>query len=440
MRKVTPIVFACGFAGAMFLTCVPASGQDAAIPPRLTFADALQIAEASSPGFRAVRNLVDMARADVREARGRPNPVLAVEGEEYAVFAPERLSFWDGQSLIARIEQEIETAGRRNRRIRVAESGIAVAQSEVEDARRELHLAVGRAYFDLVLAQADRAIVIAVRDEIEQVLELTEARFNAGEVAGTEFRRLGIEYRHFVDQSFEGELAVSNARVALLEMLGAADIQQSFEAVDSLAGFSLRASDGRLIATASGVVTELEMLREEAAFLRPDLRVARYARERAEAEVKLQRAMRIPNVTAGWGYRRDMGEHAMDFAISIPFPFFGNQNPGGVQRADAALQQAIALETAAAATVNRDLQQAVNIVEISAQRVLYIEDYARNSQELRDIIRASYEVGEIALIDFLDVQREFLVTRQVRNRALYNLRIGLLELASAMGFPPAGGS
>lgn len=440
MRKVTPIRFACSLAGAMLLMCIPAAGQDAAIPSRLTFADALQIAETSNPGFRAVRNLVDIARADAREASGRPNPVLAVEGEEYAVFAPERPSFWNGQSLIALIEQEIETVGRRGRRLRVAESGIAVAQSEVEDMRREMHLAVGRAYFDLVLAQAELAMVIALRDEIEQVLELTEARFNAGETAGTEVRRLSIEYRHFADQSFEAELAVSNARVSLLEILGAADLRQSFEAVDSLEEFSLRTPEGHLVATENGLVIGLEMLREEAVARRPDLRAARHARERAEAEVKLQRALRIPNVTAGWGYRRDMGEHAMDFAISIPFPFFGNQNPGGVQRAAAELRQATALESAAAAIVNSDLQRAVNVVEINVQRTLYNEDYARNAQELRDIIRASYEVGEIALIDFLDVQREFLVTRQVLNRTRYNLRIGLLELAAAMGFSPTDGS
>lgn len=423
-----------------FLVATPlAAQQEAAIPEQLTLADALRIAEAGNAEFRAVRNVVDIARADAREAASRPNPAVAVEGEEYAAFDTHRPSFWDGQAVILRFEQELETAGRRGHRIRTADAGVAVARSEIANARRRLHLGVGRVYFDLALAQADRVVATAALEEIEQVIDLTEARFNAGEVAGTELRRLQVERLHFVDQLFTADLAVSNARVALLGLLGAADLQQAVEAADPLPAPPLLGPGGRVIASADGVAVAVENLRTDAVAGRPDLRAARHALERADAEIDRQRALRAPNVTASWGYRRDFGHHSMDFAVSIPVPLFGGLNPGGVQRAEAARRRAAALQDAAETVVDVELQQAVNAVEISAERVQYIEqEYVRSAEEARDLVRASYELGETALIDFLDAQREYRETQRVRNQALYQLRISLVELAAAVGVPPGG--
>ena len=148
-----------------------------------------------------------------------------------------------------------------------------------------------------MIAQADQTTATAALNEIEQVVSLTEARFNAGEVAGTELRRLQVERLHFFDQVLTTELAVSDARVALLNLLGAADLQQLFEATDPLVAPPFRSPDGRLIATADGVVAELKMLQADAASSRPDLLAARRTHERAKAEVDLQRALLKPNVT-----------------------------------------------------------------------------------------------------------------------------------------------
>ena len=425
--------------GSLLLFSVPASGQRVEIPEGLTLADALRIAEAANPNFRASRNLVQIAEADAREASSRPNPEIAVEGEEYSIFGPNLPSFWNGQALIVRMEQEIETAGRRGHRMKAADAGIGVARSEVADELRHLQLEVSKAYFQLVLAQANQTTAGAALKDIERVINLTEARFNAGEVAGTELRRLQVERLHFFDQVLTTELAVSDARVVLLNLLGAADLKQQFEAIDPLEPPPLRSPDGGLIATGEGVTAALNSLRRDAASIRPDLQAARLARERAEAEMELQNALRAPNVTFAWGYRRDFGEHAMDFEVSIPIPIFGSLNPAGVQRAFAERRRAQALERAAKIAIDSELQKAANAVDSSARRVRYIDqEYLRSSRELHDLVQASYHLGETALIDFLDVQREFIVTQQVRNQALYDLRISLIEMAAAVGIPPAG--
>ena len=224
---------------AGLLTTGPAAAQ-AVVPEQLTLAAALRIAEAHSPVFRAARHVVDVARAEARTAGRRPNPMVVIEGEEYAPLASDRGSLWTDQALIVRFQQEIETAGRRRHRIRSADAGVAMARAATADARRRLDLAVGRTYFALALAQADRAVATAALEEIERVIALTEARVAAGEVAGVELRRLDVERLSFVDQVLTTDLAVRTARAALLGLLGAADLDQPVEAADSLQAAPLR--------------------------------------------------------------------------------------------------------------------------------------------------------------------------------------------------------
>ena len=79
---------------AAFLLLSPASAaaQTEAIPRQLTLAAALRIAEARNPAFRAARQGVDVARAEVLAARRGPNPEVAFEGEAYPVFGGRRPS------------------------------------------------------------------------------------------------------------------------------------------------------------------------------------------------------------------------------------------------------------------------------------------------------------------------------------------------------------
>lgn len=424
------------YLGISLVLSLPADAQELPIPRALTLSDAVRLAEARSPRVVAARQLVEMATADLTDASRRPNGALSLEGEAYPLFESPRPSFWDGQALTLRYDQEIETFGRRGLRMEVAEVGIAVASEEIQESRRRLRQEVGRAYFQLVLAQADRDVATVALGELERVIALTQARVNVGEVAGAELRRLQVERLRFVDDVLAAELAARNAQAALLGLMNVEDLSQPVEALDALAAPPLLAPDGRTIATASGVALDPAALREEALALRPGIRVAQLERTRAETETRRQRALRTPNITAGWGYRRHFGTNRMEFGITIPVPIFNSLNPGGVARAEAGRRRADALAQVEARAVEVELQQAVNAVDVSAERVRYIEqEYLLNAQESLDITRVSYELGAANLIDFLDAQRAFRETQQVRNQALYALRVSLIELASAVGLP-----
>lgn len=417
----------------MWTTLVlPAAGlaQPVSIPEKLTLADALRIAAERNPELAAARNRLEVAQADRLTASRRLNPAFTFEsvGRPPATKPPSL----DDHEYVARVDQEIETAGRRRLRTQVAEAAIAVAESQASDARRRLEFDVRRAYFQIVLAKADSEVAGATLDEIDRVITLSRARLAQGETSGAELRRLQVERLRFIDDVFTADLALRNARSALLALLNAPDLGQAVDVVEPLA-----APPGTL--TVAGVTRgaplDIGALRQQAIANRQDLLATIREAGRSETETRLQRALRTPNITLGGGYSHLGGLNTLAFGVTVPLPLF-SRNQGGVARAEAERRLAANWLAATEVAVQLDVQQAVNAVDVNRTRVQYIErEVLKNARESRDIVLASYRLGATDLIDFLDAQRAFRDTLRTFNRALFDERISLFQLEAALGGP-----
>jgi cobalt-zinc-cadmium efflux system outer membrane protein len=343
------------------------------------------------------------------------------------LFDSPRPGFFDGQELTIRFDQEIETGGRRRLRTDAAASAVTVSQLIVRDRLRLLELAVRRAYLQLALAQADAEVARTSLEDIDRVLTVGRERVKVGEAARSEVSRLEVERLRFAEDAFSADLALKNARAALLTLLGSADLTQQVEATDSL----IPATDGPKPAAASLASTVVQFPAESPG--RPDLLAAREDLKRTETETRLQRALRSPNITLGGGYKRDFGTNSVVFGATVPLPLW-NRNQGGVARALA--EQRIA-ESSLAATeldVRLDIQQATNAVDTNRARAEYIErQVLASARESRDVVSESYRLGAADLIDFLDAQRAFRDTLRTYNRALFDYRVSVFELQAARG-------
>jgi cobalt-zinc-cadmium efflux system outer membrane protein len=411
-------------------TVSSAFAQELVVPARLTMEDALRLARERNSTLAAARNAVEIAQADRLTAQVRPNPAVTFESGNYPLFESQRPPFLDNQELTLRFDQELELAGRRRLRTQAADTGVSAAESTFQDQQRRLEFEVRRAYFGVVLAKADVEVAQAALDEIDKVISLNRARFQQGEISGGEVRRVQVERLRFVDDLFNAQLALRNARSSLLALLNAPNLGVEFDVTESL---TTSAAPVPSVAVAASQALDPTELRTQALSQRPDLQAAQRNVQRADTETQLQRALRTPNITLGGGYRRDFGSNAVVFGLTVPLPF-SNRNQGGIARAEAERRQAENLAAATATTVLLDVQQAFNAADVSRARVEYIErEYLAPARESRDIILASYRLGSADLIDFLDAQRAFRDTLRTYNRALYEQRVSLFQLASASG-------
>ncbi len=408
------------------LTATAVYGQDLVIPARLSLEDALRLATERNPSLAAARDNVEVAAAGRIDAGLRPNPAFTFESGSYPLFESPRPSFIGNQEMTLRLDQEIELAGRRRLRTQAAEASVSTAEAGFDDQRRRLDFDVRRAYFAVVLAKADVDVSRAALEEIDRVIGLNRARYEQGEISGGELRRVQVERLKFVDDVFTAQLALKNARSALLALVNAPDLGAEFDVTEPL---NISAAG----AGAAPVPLDPASLRTQALASRPDLVAAQRAVQRADTETSLQRALRTPNITVGGGYRRDFGSDGVVFGVTVPLPF-SNRNQGGIARAEAERRQAANLATATAISVSLDVQQAINAVDVSRARVQYIEgEYLTPARESRDIVLAAYRLGTADLIDFLDAQRAFRDTARTYNRALYDQRVSLFQLSAATG-------
>lgn len=403
------------------------------IPTRLSLHEAVTLAIERNPEITAARAGVDAAQADRLTATRRPNPALSFQSGNYPLFDASRPGYWDNQEFTLRVDQELETAGRRRLRLEVADAGLQVAHLTARERARQVGLEVGRAYLAAVLAQADRTVAQASLDEIDRVIALNRARLEQGEISGAELRRLQVERLRFVEDVFAADLALRNSRGALLALLDAPRLDQPLELTDGLKVAD--ADTARLLGAEPGPGAEPPIL-ARALGARADVLAARQEQTQAETATRLQQALRTPNVTLGGGYRRDFGSEAVVFGVTVPLPLF-NRNQGGIARADAEHRAATARAATIANAARLDVQRALNAWEINGARVAYIErEYLANAREVRDIVLESYRLGVADLIDFLDAQRAFRDTQRTYNRALFDQHVSRFELAAAVGLPP----
>lgn len=422
--------------GVVFVLAVSASATaQSSVPPRLSLAEALRLAEAGNPELRAVRADTDVAAADRLTAALRPNPALSVDSEGYPLFQSSRPAFFSGQTLSFRLDQEIETGGRRGLRIEAADAGRAAAEARYTDAKRQLALAVQRAYWQTALAAADRQTATNVLADIDRTIELSRARATSGEIAGAEVRRLSLERLKFVEDLFAANLALKNSRAALLTLIGASDLSLDVDPLDGLTSVVTVIGDGgtALVPVDPTAALDLPSLRTYALTRRPDVASVERDVQRLDTETRLQRALRSPNITVGGGYERDLGKSAVIFGATIPLPV-ANRNQGQIARATAERGQATARLEATRNQVALDVQQAVNAVSTNRERIRYLEtEYLGNALSARDTALASYRLGAADLLEYLDAQRVYRDTLRTYNRALFDAKVSLSELAAAIG-------
>ncbi len=413
--------------GVLITTLCVTGAYAADLPKVLSLDEAIRLAIERNPLIQAARSEIVMSEGDMVTASKRLNPAFTFQSANYPYFQSNGGPFFSNQELTARVDYEIQTRGRRKLRTEAARRAVEAQKSLYEDRVRQLRLEVQRAYYQVVLARSNLKVAKAVLGQTDQVIELNRVRYRQGEISELELTRVEVERLRFVDDVFQSELALKNAKATLLALLNADDLGADFDVIGELPvsdptkeiGVPWRA--------------DLSELRRIAFENRADLRAAIEQERRADTQTRLQRAIRSPNVTVGAGYRRDGPVNSMIFGVTVPLRIF-NRNQGGILRADAERRRAASLAAAVRKQIELELQRAWNAVEINRKRVEYIEkQQLRKAEEASTVTMAAYRLGGAPLMDLLDAQRRYRETVRIYNQALYDERISLYELAGVLG-------
>ncbi len=405
--------------GAVLSTClvsVPVSEGAQAIP----LEEALRRAERDHPEVLTAGAELAIAEGEVVTARTLPyNPDLSIDVGRKTDRAPSGASGSGGQEYGVALGQTIEIPGKRSKRVSAAEARVDAARARLEWARHVVRAGVRRTYF-LTLAARERVRSAreaeAVSEELKAFarerlqmgagtqLEYNVAAASAGRARG---ERLAAERRH---RQARVDLAAASAAPAGEDTEAAGDLPQFTGSA---------ASEAEVVARALA--------------LRPDLRALQRERAAAQADVRVARALAVPDPTLSASYGRAPDEKSLLFGITVTLPAF-NRNQGGRAVARALESRAIVAERAATQAVEREARAAFAAYRTALDAVqAFDREVVDRLAENLELARESFRAGKISLLEFNLVRRDFVETRLAYLDALAELVEARLTLELSAG-------
>ena len=155
------------------------------------------------------------------------------------------------------------------------------------------------------------------------------------------------------------------------------------------------------------------------AIQRPDVVAAETDVERAKADLKLQKAMRIPDPTLLAEYERNPEQqpNTVGFGFSFPIPLW-NLNKGNIAAAKATVTEAEVRAKQARAAAAAEIAMTHKDLETSQERRRRFEqDIEPRSAAIVKTVRFAYEKGGASLIDLLTAERNDNEVRVARANA-----------------------
>jgi cobalt-zinc-cadmium efflux system outer membrane protein len=169
---------------------------------------------------------------------------------------------------------------------------------------------------------------------------------------------------------------------------------------------------------------------------RPDVLAAEADLRGAKAQLKLQKAIRIPDPTFQVEYQHqppDSGPPADTIGIGVSFPFpLWNLNGGNIKAAQASVDQFAFAAGKARTQMAADLASAESEYnEAHARWLSYRDKTAPKSTKVRESVAFAYEKGGASLVDLLDAERTDNDIRLATVQAMSDTASAAADLAAA---------
>jgi cobalt-zinc-cadmium efflux system outer membrane protein len=392
-------------------------GGDAVSQTTLTLHQAIQRAE-SSPMAHQAQDQVDAARGMVRQAGLRPNPRLYIQSEDLRPGAKD-FDFVNNTEDYAYVGETFEVAGKRSKRVDLASANIRRSEAEQQLLEQQIAGRVASAYWSAVVSAR---IVTLLEDDMKAVDDMVrydKERVDAGAMRGADLLRMQIERDRLVMALETARRNMAMNRIELFRQMDRPDDPsvQFTDAIDNMAPIEKQS-----IATVLAA--------------RADVAAAKEAVAAAGADVKLQKAMGIPDVELLGGYKRNDGENAAYGALQIPLPF-GNRNQGEIERAQAnltfaqdQLQQVQMSVRADVASAEEGYARQRDIVEH------VLPDMRSRAQQNLAIMSDAYKTGGMDLLRYIDAERTAIDVEVSALRSLAEFQQSALRLTLAYGGRP----
>jgi cobalt-zinc-cadmium efflux system outer membrane protein len=325
----------------------------------------------------------------------------------------------------------IELGGKRDRRVRAAKADVATANSDYEDAIRQLRTAATGAFIDALGA---RAILVSKNKSLGQfdrIVTVNQERLRVGEIGEIELAQSRVDREQFKADVISAEADVYSADMALGQKLGKSEmLSTQLPVPDGTLEIPIRAFDvDQLVATA------LER--------RPDVMSKQRAVKAADLRIELANVNLIPDFSvsgsyshtaAGTGGFAQPPDNALGASLSVNLPFSRLRHRGELQGAQAARTQSELQLRSTQLRAEAEVRDAHSRYLATVQRLqLFRGGMLKDADRVLEARLYAYQHGGATLLEVLQAQKTSADVYLAYSQALADHAHALvsLELASA---------
>jgi len=363
------------------LALAVATGRAAsAQPAEITADQAVALYRERSPRLAASRAAIDVAAADLEDARVYPNPTLSlattniVQGQD---------TFGHSQETVG-LDVPILIGGQRGHRARAADARIAARRAEVDGEQARAELEIRRRFVALLAAQEKRAALDAALEDARAVRAIVAGRQQAGAKSPYELERTELAVAAIASKRDEAATDAAAASGAVAQAVGIAGWQPR-----ALGAFRPPELPAATLAVGAD---------------HPELVTGLAAQATARSEQALAHAEAVPTPSLqlqGFGTTDPQGI-ALTIGFALPLPLF-DRNQGAVARARAQQRAAELDHAATTAELAGELGRAVAIARARRAAALQFEaDAIERVGRVRTMAEASYRAGQASIVELLD--------------------------------------
>lgn len=295
---------------------------------KLTLPQAEQLFVKNNYQLIAQNYQTDQAKADIITARLFDNPELSAETQ---LYNSETKKFFEtsktqGQYQ-ASISQLFKLAGKRNKNIQVATTGAKMAEYQYFDLMRTLKYNLRSSFYKTYYAQQSARVYQEQINSLKKLLAASEEQLKAGNIAMKDIIRIkSLVY------SLQAEY--NNLENDIEDMETDLKLMTSIKADANISLVMDPSEEQNYQPEKSAYVNLLDSARNN----RADLKLTQTGITYAEKNLRLQKAMAVPDVQFSLVYdlKGSYPDNYVGLGMQIPLPLF-NRNQGEIRKAKVAI-------------------------------------------------------------------------------------------------------
>ncbi len=403
-------------------------------------------ADQNNKDIAVARKNLSIARAGIKIAGAIPNPLF--QGQ--FGFGPSFTNLFTGQTQQAFLTQQLQTAGKRSKKIEVARAFYKLTELQLKALRFDVHNRVRRAYAELAAAEAYEALVNAQREVGLKLDAIARKRFQAGKAPKSEVLQADLNVLQFDIQRNQAQGRLQQASAALSLVLGERPEHIEVIDVNDNGLFTLSSKKTDIVPSPDLPLPALAQLFTTAYVLRPDLQVVQQQVFVNRRTFSLARAQRIPNLFIGGGFTfatfsknqpvgltpqpNRLGNGAF-FNITAENPIFYHHQ-GEVAQALANLRNSEKQVDLLKLQISTGIVIAYNAVKVSRENIfVFQKDLLPMAAQVAKIARRGYQAGATDLATAIVAQQQYQQTLSSYFDAVVAYQNACADLEKAVGVP-----